>query len=194
MPRKSDIPPERFNDLLAWLDPNPESAGLTYLDLQDSLARIFAWRKCADPEGMADEVFDRVCRRLPQLEREFEGNPKVYCYAVANNLIKEYQKKLKLNVPFDGIDVADEPPDTEDTSIEFREECLNDCLQKLPERKRELILSYYSKEKHAKIVHRAEMARQLGISVETLRVRMSRMRRNLEACIELCLDRRRNQK
>lgn len=194
MPGKSDIPPERFNDLLAWLDPNPESAGSTYLDAQDSLVRIFAWRKCADPEGMADEVFDRVCRRLPELEREFDGNPKVYCYAVANNLIKEYQKKLKLNVPVDGIDVAGEPPqDTEDTTTEFREECLNDCLQKLPERKRELILSYYSKNKHAKIVHRAEMARQLGISIETLRVRMSRMRRTLEACIELCLERR-NQK
>src|SRR5687767_4601435 len=110
MPRKSDIPPERFNDLLAWLDPNPESAGSTYLDVQDSLVRIFAWRKCADPEGMADEVFDRVCRRLPELEREFDGNPKVYFYAVANNLIKEYQKKLKLNVPVEGIDVAGEPP------------------------------------------------------------------------------------
>lgn len=195
MPRKSDIPPERFNDLLAWLDPNPDSAGSTYLDVQDSLVRIFAWRKCADPEGMADEVFDRVCRRLPELEREFEGNPRVYCYAVANNLIKEYQKKLKLNVLVEGVDVACEPPqDTEDTTTEFREQCLDECLQKLPERKRELILSYYSKNKHAKIVQRAEMARQLGISIETLRVRMSRMRRTLEACIELCLERRRNQK
>jgi RNA polymerase sigma factor (sigma-70 family) len=144
---------------------------------------------------MADEVFDRVSRRLPELEREFDGNPKVYCYAVANNLVKEYQKKLKLNVPLDGIDVAAEPPqDTEDTTTELREECLNDCLQKLPERKRELVLSYYSKNKHAKIVHRGEMARQLGISIQTLRVRMSRMRRTLEACIELCLERRRNPK
>jgi RNA polymerase sigma factor (sigma-70 family) len=195
MPRKSDIPPERFNDLLAWLDPNPESAGSTYLDVQDSLVRIFAWRKSADPEGMVDEVFDRVCRRLPELAREFDGNPRVYCYAVANNLIKEYQKTLKLNVPIDDVDIAgDMPTNTEDPTPEFREECLDDCLQKLPERKRALVLSYYSKDKHAKIAHRAEMAGQLGISIETLRVRMSRMRRTLEACIELCLERRRNQK
>jgi RNA polymerase sigma factor (sigma-70 family) len=194
MPRKSDIPPERFNDLLDWLDPNPESAGSTYLELRDSLVRIFAWRQCADPEGMADEVFDRVSARVIELKREFNGNPRLYCYGVANNLIKEYQKKSKLFDSVEGIDVADEPAQqTEDKFAELREECLSACLQELPGQKRELILSYYSKNRHAKIVHRAEMARQLGISIRTLRVRMSRMRRTLEACIELCLERHRNQ-
>ena len=188
MPKK-DIPPERINDLLAWLDPNPESAGSTYLELQDSLVRIFAWRLCADPEGMADEVFDRVCARLPELAREFSGDPRLYCYGVANHLIQEYQKKSKLFVPVDGMDLADEPPSqAEGEFAELREDCLTACLQKLPEDKREQILSYYSKNRPARIAHRAEMARQLGISIKTLRVRMNRIRRVLQTCIQRCLE------
>lgn len=194
MPKKPDIPPERFNDLLAWLDPNRESAGSTYLELRDSLVRIFAWRRCADPEGMADEVFDRICGRLPDVQRDFRGNPKLYCYGIANNLVKEYQKALKRYASLEGIDVAVEPSsDREDTTAELREDCLSACLQELSQQKREQILSYYAKDKHSKIVHRAEMAQQLGISVKTLRVRMSRMRRDLEKCIERCLDRHRTE-
>ncbi len=40
----------------------------------------------------------------------------------------------------------------------------------------------------AKIDHRTEMARQLGVSIETLRVRMCRIRTALEKCIKRCLD------
>lgn len=194
MPRKPDIPPERFNEFLAWLEPDPESVSSTYLELRDSLVRIFAWRRCADPEGMADEVFDRVCRRLPDLQHEFDGNPRLYCYGVGNNLVKEYQKELKRHASIDGIDVAVEPfLDSGETTAELREDCLSTCLHELPQQKREQILSYYAKDKHFKIVHRAEMAQQLGISVKTLRVRMSRMRQELEKCIERCLEHHRTQ-
>jgi len=71
----------------------------------------------------------------------------------------------------------------------MREECLHSCLLKLSADKRELILNYYAKEKQAKIEHRTEMARQLGTTVETLRVRVYRIRATLEGCIERCLDR-----
>lgn len=190
MPRKSDIPNERFLDLLAWLDPNPSSAASTYLDVRDSLVRILAWRQCADPEGMADEVFDRVCGHLPDLQREYRGNPKLYCYGVANNLVKEYLKARTRHASIEGVDVAVEPDlDSEDKTAEMREDCLSACLQELPQQKREQILSYYAKDKHAKIVHRAAMAQQLGISLKTLRVRMSRLRSGLEKCIERCLER-----
>jgi RNA polymerase sigma factor (sigma-70 family) len=138
---------------------------------------------------MADEVFDRICARVAELQREFSGNPRLYCYGVANNLIKEYHKASKLFVPVEDIDIPAEPPSqAENEFAELREECLSGCLQELSESKRDQILSYYSKTKHEKIILRAEMARQLGISIQTLRVRMNRIRRDLETCIERCLE------
>jgi DNA-directed RNA polymerase specialized sigma24 family protein len=89
----------------------------------------------------------------------------------------------------EGIDLAGDPPqEAEEETSERRRECLSRCLRKLPKEKRELILTYYKKEKQAKIIHRAGMARQLGVSIEALRIRMLRIRGNLEECIEQCLD------
>lgn len=190
MPRNSEFPPERFDDLLAWLNPDRELASSIYLNIRNSLLKIFAWNRCADPEGMTDETFDIVARQVHTLRETYEGNPKLYFYGVANNLIKEYRKKVKSFVPIEGIEPSEDPPQEreEEETSERRIECLSQCLQKLPSEKRELILAYYAKEKKAKIIHRAAMARELGVSIETLRVRMLRIRGRLEECIERCLD------
>jgi RNA polymerase sigma factor (sigma-70 family) len=185
MPKDSDMPPERFAEFLLWLNPDPEVAADIYIDIRDSIVRIFSWRHCADPEGMADEVFDRVCRKVPELKQTFEGDPRFFCYAVANNMVREYQKKTKLHVPIDDIDViCDAREELSEDGGELREDYLSECLQKLPKEKREMILDYYAKEKHAKIVHREQMARALGISVQALRVRVLRVRLTLEKCID----------
>lgn len=189
MPRQLDKAPEHFAELLAWLDPDRETAAAVYIDLRDSLVRIFGWHRCADPEGMADEVFDRVTRKLPELRESFEGNPKLFCYRVANNLVHEYHRQVKRFIPLEDIDIAVEPPPEVELQLEEkREECLSLCLQQLPDHKRAQILSYYARDKHEKIVHRNEMAAQLGISIQALRVRMLRIRLALEKCIQQRLD------
>jgi RNA polymerase sigma factor (sigma-70 family) len=189
MPRNPDFPPERFDDLLAWFDPDPEVASSIYLSIRHSLLRIFAWNRCSDPEGMTDETFDRVARQVPTLRHSFEGNPRLFFYGVANNLIREYRKKIKLHVPIEEIELPQPPAQyLEEETGETRRKCLGKCLQTLPKDKRELVLNYYAKEKQAKIIHRAEMARELGISIETLRVRVLRIRTTLEDCIERCLE------
>ena len=189
MPRNPDFPPERFDDLLTWLDPDRELASSIYLSIRQSLLRIFAWNRCSDPEGMTDETFDRVARQVPTLRHSFKGNPRLFFYGVANNLIREYRKKIRLHVPIEEVELPGPPAQyLEEETSEQRSDCLAKCLRTLPKNKRELVLSYYAKEKHAKIVLRAEMARELGISIETLRVRVLRIRTALEACIERCLD------
>jgi RNA polymerase sigma factor (sigma-70 family) len=189
MSRNSEFPPEGFDDLLDWLNPDREQASSIYLNLRKSLLRIFAWNRCTDPEGMTDETFDRVARQVHILRDTYVGNPKLFFYAVANNLIREYQKKIKSYVSIDGIEIAEDPPqELEEETSERRRECLTKCLQRLPKEKRELILTYYAKEKRAKSIHRAAMARRLGVSIEALRVRMLRIRGSLEECVGLCLD------
>jgi DNA-directed RNA polymerase specialized sigma24 family protein len=188
MPPNSAPPPEGFDELLSWLDENRERATEAYLDLRRGLVKIFVWNQCSDPEGLTDEVFDRVIRKLPGLKDVYEGNPRLYFYGVANNLIKEHRKVAKLQIPLDGIDIPSKDSLVGEETLEMRSECLEMCLKALDAEQGDLILSYYSKERREKFIHRAEMARRLGVSIGALRVRMLRIRANLEECIEHCLD------
>jgi RNA polymerase sigma factor (sigma-70 family) len=192
MVRHSLVPPEAFDEILAWLNPERELAGTLYVQLRHDLTRIFTWNLCHDPEALTDEVFDRVAKKVHDLRQTFDGDPRLFFYGVARNLIKENPKKIKSYISLEDAELGMTIPANEaenETKIR-REECLQSCLQELPSEKRQLILAYYAKEKQAKIDHRTEMARQFAITVETLRVRAHRIRGRLEHCVERCLNRK----
>jgi len=183
-----EISPDSFNEILAWLNPDRDLAGEMYVQLRQDLARIFSWNRCNDPEGLTDEVFDRVAKKIQNLRQTYEGDPRLYFYGIARNLIKENLKKVKTQVSLAGIDTPDTSGSEDSEESELVENCLQQCLQKLSSEKRELILNYYAKEKQAKIDYRTEMAKELGTSVETLRVRVHRIRISLEECIQRCVN------
>ena len=188
MTRHSAIPPESFDEILTWLNADRELAAQMYVQLRQDLAKIFLWRNCSDPEGLTDEVFDRVARKVHVVRQTYEGDPRLYFRAVANNLLKETFKKIGLHVPLEEVDVPHRPAKSaEDEDID---ECLQRCLRKLNGETRLLILAYYAKEKQDKIDHRQNMAQSMEISIETLRVRVYRIRVSLEDCIGRCLKRR----
>ena len=189
MARDSAIPPESFDEILAWLSPDRDVAGTIYVQLRQDLTKIFTWNRCPDPEGLTDEVFDRVAKKIHDVRQTYVGDPKLYFYGVARNLIKESPKRVKKQVSLEDTDLRAPDTSTDDEMARMREDCLNSCLQDLEPEKKELILSYYARDKQAKIDHRSEMARKLGISVETLRVRVHRLRVTIETCIERCLNR-----
>ena len=60
MARDSAIPPESFDEILGWLHPDRDVAGTIYVQLRQDLTKIFTWNRCPDPDGLTDEVFDRV--------------------------------------------------------------------------------------------------------------------------------------
>jgi len=190
MARDSAIPPESFDEILAWLNPDRERAAAIYVQLREDLTKIFTWNRCPDPEGSTDEVFDRVARKVHDLRQTYVGDPKLYFYGVARNLIKEIPKRNQRHVSLEGAELASSSRSgaEQETAI-MREDCLRACLQKLRGDKRELIVEYYAKDKQAKIDHRAEMARRLGISVDALRVKAHRIRTTLEECIKRCVER-----
>ena len=195
MTRDSAIPPESLEEILAWLNPDREVAATMYVQLRHDLATLFSFKGCADPEGLTDEVFDRVAKKLNDVRPNYIGDPRHYFRAVANNLFKETLKKARIQLSLEGID----PPEQKTTAIEEetaaeREECLHSCLQKLSPEDRKLIVAYYAKEKQAKIDNRIKLAQQIGISLETLRVKVHRTRRSLRKCIERCLERKAKQK
>lgn len=186
MPRNSAIPPEGFEEILAWLNPDRDLAAEIYLQLRQDLAKHFLWAHCADPEGMTDETFDRVAKKVHKVRETYQGDPRLYFRAVANNLIKENFKKIKTHVSLDDVDPPQQHTIRHSEESLIIEECLQSCLQRLSEDKRKLILDYYAREKQAKIDWRHELAQRVGISVETLRVRVCRIRASLHECIDSC--------
>ena len=173
---------EDFDRLLGWLDPNAERAGLLYEKIRWRLIAILASRGCAAPEELADEVIDRVARRVADIERTYVGDKAIYFLGVMNNVHHEYLKRP--TPPPRLLETANQ--DTE--RREWTHLCLERCLQQLTARSRRLIEQYYAEDKRAKIDLRKRVAREFGINLNTLRLRALRIRAALQTCINRCLD------
>jgi DNA-directed RNA polymerase specialized sigma24 family protein len=170
---------ESFEALLAWLDADREEAGRKYENIRSRLIKIFACRGCCAPEDLADESINRVTSKLKDIKDTFRGDPALYFYGVANKVHMEYLRRRPTPQP---------PPPREDPEIIEKEyACLDQCIQKLTPSSRELVLQYYYEEKKAKIEHRKQLADQLGIALNALRIRAHRIRTVLQICVQECI-------
>ena len=188
MSRELAISTEALEEILAWLNSDRGTAVNMYVQLRHDLEHLFSLRGCADPEELTDEVLDRVARKVHEVRPTFKGDARHYFHAVAKNVAKEDFKARKRRVSLEDVEPLQPEINETDEEVAEMEECLQQCLQNLSKEKRELILAYYAREKQAKIDYRNELARQLGISVETLRVRVYRMRVQIGECINDCLS------
>src|SRR5262249_14272637 len=143
--RGSAIPPESFDEILAWFNPDRDVAGKMYVQLRDGLTKLFIWKQCADPEGLTDEVFDRVAKKIHKVRPEYVGDPRSYFYAVANNLIKENFRKIKTHASLTDIDPSQQTTTLDEEDDADIHNCLDECLQKLSSEDRRLIAGYYAK-------------------------------------------------
>lgn len=189
MHKQEAMTQDDFHQLLAWLDPDPEQAGRKYEDIRQSLIKIFTWRGCSDAEGLADEAFNRAALKVHDVVDGYVGDPAQYFYGIARNLLFEYSRRVKRQVPLleTGGSMIQTPPEEDDDDYEREYECLSRCLGKLDAASRELILAYYAQEKQAKIDTRRAIAERIGITVNYLRVKLHRIRAALEECIKNCL-------
>src|ERR1700704_1018305 len=170
---------DKFDRLLAWLDPDPARAGLTYEKIRWRLVAILASRGCTCPEELADETIDRVARRVIDIQDSYVGDKAIYFLGVMNNVHHEYLKRPMMPRPPE--------PDDDVEAKENVHRCLDKCLDKLSPNSRRLIERYYAEDKRAKIDLRKRIAAELGISLSTLRLRALRIRDKLQTCIEQCL-------
>ena len=187
LPRKVHVlEQEQFERLLAWLDQDREQAGLVYEKIRWRLITIFAARDCPIPEELADETIDRVSRRVADIAADYTGDKALYFFGVANNVHHEY---LKRPAPELKAEPLDRNPYWQPLESEKQQthDCLERCLGRLSGEERALILRYYSLEKQAKIGLRKQIADELGVSINTLRLRVLRMKEKLQLCIERCI-------
>jgi DNA-directed RNA polymerase specialized sigma24 family protein len=170
--------------LLLHLDQDRERAGEKYETLRLGLVRFFEWRGCAFPEDHADEAIDRVARKIVQGEeiRNIQSYTAAVARFVLMEIIKQREKQhAALN------QLPHEPAQPELPGDDARLECVRRCLQALAPESSRLVISYYQDEGRNKIEVRKKLAQQLGISPQTLRMRLQRLRAKLEECVGECL-------
>lgn len=170
-----------FDKLLAWLDPDRDKAGEKYRQIQYRLIRIFACQGCGEPEDLADETLDVVMRKIDWLVNNYEGDPALYFYGVAKKKHLEYLRKKPVpNLPAPVPEIPSE-------EIDRAAECLDRCLENLPAEERKLVVRYHEESKGAKIRLRKQIAAELGVSMNALRIKMFYLHADLRECIDLCM-------
>ncbi len=182
MPEERTISQENFDTLLRWLNADPDAAARKYEAIRRRLIRVFTGRGCHEAETLADITIDRVTVKAPELNGNYDGDPALYFYGVANNVLHEWhrrQKKLR-ETP-----IPEQKIDAEDREAEYR--CLEKCLEKLADNVREMIVEYYRGDKRSKIEGRRELAKRLGMSTAALQIKTSRIRARLSQCVRECL-------
>jgi len=182
-----------FGRLLEWLDDGRDSNGDTYLEMRRRLVAYFDRRGRQAADALADETFNRIARTLEKSGVIETTPPARYCYVVARFVLLEDIRHARRSVPFDEArrETAPDPAWTRDneesaTRREQRLECLDRCLLKLKADQRDLVVEYYREAKRQRIDRRRDIAARLGITMNALGIRLSRLRASLETCVTSC--------
>jgi DNA-directed RNA polymerase specialized sigma24 family protein len=176
---------EDFDHLLSWLDRDRDTAGHKYETIRARLIKLFVCRGCYEAEDLADETINRVAKKARQLSSNYSGDPTNYFYGVARNILLETSKKRYKAARTTADDPAIAPIREEHTPLY---DCLVRCLQELAHEQRELILDYYDTGRRKKVGQRKQLAEELGIGGNALRLRTHRIRNLLLGCMKNCMS------
>lgn len=176
-----EITSELFESLLEWLGPTRDEGARKYEHVRNRLIAILLKKGCTDPEYLADETVNRVTLKLPEIKETYVGNPMWYFISVARLVWLESLKHKEFS--YDNVPEQVIQPETD-----FARECLRQCLATLSAEQRDLVLDYHMNNKRAKIDLHRQMAKELGLSTNALRLRTHRIRAGLERCVIACLN------
>ena len=195
------LTPDALAGLLHFLHADPARAAADYEQIRQRLMKLFRWRGCLSFEEYTDITIDRVARRIADGADIRTPNPYALFYGVAVNLLREHWRNTERErKAFDRLQRSHEPEKSaeelmarehEETDRATRVACLRRCLRQLPAESLALIKRYYAEGTVLDKNQRKQMAGELNISVNALRVRAHRIRIDVGECIELCLVRMR---
>lgn len=179
--RKKQVTQETFARFLEWLSPDRDSAGEEYERLRFRLCTFFSQRQCRFADELADETINRVI--LKSAEEQIE-NKIAYCYGVARNVYRESLRKQRTHLDIDEVTIAAQAPEEKS----FSSECLDKCLEKLPQDSRTLLLEYFSEVKLAKIELHRRISVRLEMTQTALRMQVMRSKQKLKICVQECMS------
>jgi DNA-directed RNA polymerase specialized sigma24 family protein len=182
-----------FEKLLERLDPDRERAGVAYERIRQKLFKFFQWRGCPFPEEYTDRTIDRVARRIDEGSILHIEDLYLYFHGVALNVLREQRREAE-TVPLSG-DALSAPAtarevEWERQEREWRLECLEECLRQIAPESRRLVILYHQGFRRAKIDARQQLAEELQIPLNALRIRMYRIRASLAKSVTSCLQSR----
>jgi DNA-directed RNA polymerase specialized sigma24 family protein len=172
-----DLNGDDFESFLTWLAPNRDGAGQTYEKIRSGLIKTFLRHECASAEELADETINRVIRSVHRIANSYVGDPMPYFYAVARRLRCERQRR-PVTVPWEETRIRVEV--STDESGEDYDRRLEQALNMLAPHDRDLVIRYYQGAGRSKIDHRQQLADELGIGLNALRIRVHRIRTELK--------------
>lgn len=181
---RSEMTPDDFEELLLWLDPDPERTGVPnrdrgaerYEQIHQRIIRIYRTRGSNRAEDVADRTLERAARKAKKLRLHYKGDPALYLYAIATRVYKEILREESRTItPPPARDDADE--------VELRHAWLEHCLRILKPQSRELILRFYYGDKREKIDNRKGLAKELDITSKALSLRVLHIRKKLYDCM-----------
>jgi DNA-directed RNA polymerase specialized sigma24 family protein len=161
--------------LLAALDADAAVAAREYERLRQRLIRLFAFNGIERAEEAADAAFNRLARRLSEGEevRHIES----YLAGIARFIVLEERQRAQREreALLDLARHGEPAPGDEERMLLVLER----CLLALPRESRELLNRYYGSDGGRRVREREALARELGLSPNSLRNRVLRLRRRL---------------
>jgi DNA-directed RNA polymerase specialized sigma24 family protein len=174
-----------FESFLKQLDPSGERATEAFDRLRRRLVKFFEWNRMP-AEDLASETLEKVVTRL---RHERVSDVTAFAHGVARSVLAQARQKSARERGFvpesDSVDPEQEIVDYIDQLSEVT--CLRGCLAKLKAEDRGLVLEYYNGEVKDLGLQRRALADKNGMSINTLRVRVIRIREMLRQCLVECM-------
>ena len=181
MPDSHVITSVTFEKLLARLAPDREQAGAEYETLRRRLTKYFDLKGLRSPDSAADETLDRVASKIQAGEdvRDLIH----YAYGVAHWIFLErFRAEERERKAYDNL--VQLRGGGGDQSAASHLQTLEICLEELPQPDRELLRAYYTDATRADCAqNRIDLAQRKGLSLNSVRLRVFRLRQTLARCI-----------
>ena len=184
---------KKFENFLAWLNPNRDLAATRYVTIRDGLVKYFSRKtcrgdfNCPHAEELADETLDRVISKMDEVALNNGAEPERRIYAFAKYLRLEHHRQPQIK-PFPS-DFVERPSRKSDEAIEKEAEfrCCDECLGELLFKDQRLVTEYFGHSGKERSRRRQQQADDLGITLSNLRTTACRLRKKLEECLKNCL-------
>lgn len=174
--------PEAFARFLAFLAPDADEASRRYIRLQKKLIGFFNLKGVTDPARAADETIDRATRKIiagtpvPDLDK--------YCLGIARHVCQEELRLTQRDIKAYRKFIAD-LDDGSAAQVHRIYRYLRPCYEELDDKDRELLAAYCAiLHGRARAEHRQQLAERMQTTVLALRMRVTRLRRNLTDCVK----------